>query len=98
MGKTSGDIMGGITKPKKAKSSAPASKHAATATDSKSKPNDAENKKATKKGASVPLPQDEPSKKSKSSLEIDGLFGQLKGATATATAKSKVRKTPFTAL
>ncbi|KAG7671097.1 hypothetical protein Ndes2526B_g01125 [Nannochloris sp. 'desiccata'] len=87
MVKKTGDIKGGITKPKEAKPAEPASKHAATAVNLKRK---AEiNKKdsaALKKGASVP-PKEEQS--NKSSFEIDGLFGQLKGATSASADKTK---------
>jgi hypothetical protein len=96
MGKKSGDLKSGVTRSKKAKPSAPILKDAATATKFKSKP-EASNKEssAVKKSTSAPAKKEESSKeKSKASLEIDGLFGQLKGATtaaiASAAAKSKV--------
>ena len=99
MVKNSGDVKGGVTKPKKAKASSSGLKHTATATNPKSK-TEAKTKdsKALKKAASgapketTPSKEGEASKKSKSSLEIDGLFGQLKSTTAAAAAtKAKVR-------
>jgi hypothetical protein len=85
MVKNSRDIKGGITKPKNTK---PASKHVATATTLKLKAETSKKEsEEIKKGASA-SPRDV--KYKKSSLEIDGLFGQLKGAT-TADATTKVR-------
>lgn len=102
MVKNSGDVQGGVTKPKKSKASSSGSKHPATATNPKSKTEAKKNdSKALKKAASAPTKETAPSKegqaskKSKSSLEIDGLFGQLKSTTAAAAAtKAKVRRLP----
>ena len=88
--KSSEDIKGGIRKPKKSKPSTIDVTHATAKANSKAS---ASNKKQTqeiKDGAPVPPSIEKTSKKSKGSFEIDGLFGQLRGAT-TAAAKSKVR-------
>jgi len=95
MVKNSESIKGGVTIPKNAKPAEQASKNVAAVATATSKLN----AETTKKDPAnlrkrVPSPSKEEQVK-KSSLEIDGLFGQLRGATSAAATTTKVRNATF---